>query len=116
MGASESTELHVSFNHADMLYYGGEQLAGTISFQNTHDKLTLDSIFLEFTGELGYTTRETRTTRDNNGHSSTEHYTEYHRLPFIKTRIPVVLPQQGQVSRRHSRPNDSSYVPIDILA
>ena len=98
MGASESTEIQVSFNRPNLFYYAGEQISGTISFQNTNDKLTLDGIFLEFIGELGYTTRETRCRRDNNGRSHTEHYTEYHRIPFITSRIPVVQPQHGQVN------------------
>jgi hypothetical protein len=98
MGASESTEIQVSFNRPNLFYYAGEQISGNIAFQNTHDKLTLDQIFLEFIGELGYTTRETRCRYDNNGRPRTEHYTEYHRIPFITNRISVVQPQYGQVN------------------
>jgi hypothetical protein len=97
MGASESAEIQVSFNRPNLFYFAGEKIAGNIVFQNTHEKLALDEIFLEFIGELGYTTRETRRRHDNNGHSHTEHYTEYHRIPFLTLRIPVVQPQYGQV-------------------
>ncbi|CAF1449936.1 unnamed protein product [Adineta ricciae] len=96
MGASESTSIHVSFNRSNLFYFAGEQITGNIAFQNTHDKLTLDEIFLEFVGEAGYTTRETRRHHDNNGRSHTEYYTEYHQIPFMIHRIPVVQPQQGQ--------------------
>ena len=95
MGASESAEIQVSFNRPNLFYHAGEQISGNIAFQNTHDKLTLDEIFLEFIGELGYTTRETRCRHDSNGRPQTEHYTEYHRIPFITIRIPVVRPQHG---------------------
>jgi hypothetical protein len=96
MGASESAEIRVSFNRPNLFYFSGEQISGNISFQNTHDKLTLDEIFLEFIGELGYTTQETRRRHDNDGRAHTEHYTEYHRIPFITIRFPVVQPQYGQ--------------------
>lgn len=96
MGASESAEIHVNFNRPNLFYYAGEQISGNISFQNTHDKLTLDEIFIELIGELGYTTRETRRRHDSNGHPHTEHYTEYHRIPFLTLRLPVVQPQYGQ--------------------
>ena len=98
MGASESTSIHVTFNRSNLFYFAGEQITGNIAFQNTHDKLTLDEIFLEFVGEAGYTTRETRRHNDSNGRSRTEHYTEYHQIPFMIYRIPVVQPQQGQVN------------------
>lgn len=97
MGASESTVIQVSFNRPNLFYHAGEQISGTISFQNTREKLTLDQIFLEFIGELGYTTRETRHRTDANGRSSTEHYTAYHQVPFMTMRIPILQPQYGQV-------------------
>lgn len=97
MGANESAELQVSFNHPNLFYIAGEQIVGNISFQSTHEKLTLDAIFLEFVGELGFTTRETKQHRDNNGRTRTEPFTEYHRVPFMTVCFPVVQPQQGQV-------------------
>ncbi len=97
MGANESAEIQVSFNHPNLFYFAGKQITGNISFQNTHEKLTLDEIFLKFIGELGYTTRETRHRQDSNGRGHTEHYTEYHRIPFINFRLSVVRPENGQV-------------------
>ncbi|CAF1178526.1 unnamed protein product [Adineta steineri] len=96
MGASESAEIRVSFDRSTLFYYSGENIIGNITFHNTHEKLALDEIFLEFIGELGYTTRETRRRHDSNGRSHTEHFTEYHRIPFTSHRIPVVRPQYGQ--------------------
>lgn len=97
MGANESTVIQVHFNRPNLFYYAGEQISGNISFQNTREKITLDQIFLEFIGELGYTTRETRHRTDANGRSSTEHYTAYHQVPFLNTRIAIVQPPYGQV-------------------
>ncbi|UJR16131.1 hypothetical protein I4U23_003042 [Adineta vaga] len=96
MGASESTSIDVSFNRPNLFYFAGEQITGNISFKNTRDKLTLDGIFLEFIGEAGYTTREARRRHDSSGRSNTEYYTEYHQIPFITHRIPVIEPQHGQ--------------------
>ncbi len=97
MGASGSSEIQVTFNRPSLFYFTGEQIAGNISFQNTQDKLTLDSIFLECVGELGYSTQETRHFKDRDGHARTEHYTKYHQIPFMNLRIPVAQPQYGQV-------------------
>jgi hypothetical protein len=98
MGASESAEIKVNFDRTDLFYYGGENISGTITFENLHDKLTIDQIFLEFTGELGYSSREARRKIDSNGRSRTEYYTEHHQTPFMTHRFPVVQPQYGQVS------------------
>jgi hypothetical protein len=97
MGASESAEIQVTFNHLNLFYYAGEQITGTISFHNTHEKLKLDEVFLEFIGELAYTTQEIKHCNDTDDRVRTEHYTEYHRIPFMSARIPVVQPQNGQV-------------------
>ncbi|UJR30428.1 hypothetical protein I4U23_017962 [Adineta vaga] len=96
MGASGSSEIQVTFDRPSLFFIAGEQIAGNISFQNTQDKLVLDSIFLECTGELGYTTRETRHFKDNQGRAQTEHYTKRHHIPFIQVRVPVAQPQYGQ--------------------
>jgi hypothetical protein len=100
MGASGSSEIQVSFNRPSLFYFAGEQIAGTISFQNNQDKLSLDCIFLECVGELGFTTQEVRHHHDNNGRARTEHYTKYHHIPFMNFRVPVAQPQYGQVKIR----------------
>jgi hypothetical protein len=97
MGAQESTAVQVNFNRSSLFYFAGEQITGNILFQNTHDRLALDEIFLEFIGELGYATQETRNDHDSFGNSRPEHYTEYHRIPFINFRLSVVRPENGQV-------------------
>jgi len=99
MGANGSSELQVNFSRPNLFYYAGEQVSGYISFQNTQDKLTLDGIFLEFVGEMGYTTQEVRHVTDSNGNRRTENHTENHSTPFITLRIPVAQPQYGQVKK-----------------
>jgi hypothetical protein len=98
MGASESTELKVNFNRANLFYFAGEQISGNIAFQSTHDKLALDAVFLECVGELGFTTQEQRYYTDKDGHRRIEHYTKHHQIPFMNIRIPVAQPQYGQVN------------------
>ncbi|CAF3337637.1 unnamed protein product [Rotaria socialis] len=96
MGANGSSEIQVSFNRPNLFYFAGEQIAGNISFQNTENKLELDAIFLECVGELGYSTQEVRHRRDANGNQQTEHYTKYHQVPFLKSRVSIVQPEYGQ--------------------
>lgn len=96
MGANESSSIQVEFGRANLFYFGGESITGTISFQNSQSKVTLDGIFLEFVGEIGFTSRETRHRRETNGHVKTEHYTQTHQIPFVTHRFPVVQPQYGQ--------------------
>ncbi|CAF1572645.1 unnamed protein product [Rotaria magnacalcarata] len=96
MGANESAEIQVNFNHPNSFYSAGEQITGNISFQSTHEKLTLDGLFLEFIGELGFTTRETKQQSDSNGRTRAEPFTEYHRIAFMTVCFPVVQPQYGQ--------------------
>lgn len=103
MGANESSSIQVEFSRPNLFYFGGESITGTISFQNSQSKVTLDGIFLEFVGEIGFTSRETRNRRENNGHIKTEHYTQTHQIPFVTHRFPVVQPQYGQVSRWKKR-------------
>lgn len=97
MGAGGSTTLQVDFDHPNLLYIAGEPIKGNVSFQNSQDKLTVDGIFLEFIGELGYTAEEIRQNLDNNGNPQKQNRTENHVVPFINIRIPVIEPQYGQV-------------------
>ena len=101
MGAGNSTELRITFNRPNLFYYAGEEVSGTVVFQNTQDKVTLDKVLVEFTGELGYTTQETRQVSDNNGDSRSETYTEHHTVTFVNMHILVAQPQYGQVSDLH---------------
>lgn len=97
MGANESSGIQVNFNHSNLFYFAGEQIAGNISFQNREEKLKLDSIFLECIGEIGYTTQEISHFKDKDGHPRTEQYIKYHQVPFLSVRVPIAQPQYGQV-------------------
>jgi hypothetical protein len=97
MGAHESTGIQVNFNHPNLSYFAGEQITGNIVFQNTHDRLILDEIFLEFIGELGCATQETHHYHNSLGNTHQEHYTKYRRLPFMNVRLSVVRPEIRQV-------------------
>ncbi len=98
MGANGSTALQVKFSRPSLMFFAGEQVSGNITFQNTQEKITLDGIFLEYVGEMGYTTQETRYIIDKNGHRRPENYVENHSTPFVTIRIPVAQPQYGQVN------------------
>jgi len=97
MGAHESTEAHVNFNRPSLVYFADEQITGNISYHNTHDKLILPEICLEFIGELGFATEEIHQHFDDDENIETEHYKKNHVIPFIHIRIPVVQPENGEV-------------------
>ena len=66
MSVGESTEIQINFNCPSLFYFTGEPITGYISFQNAQDKLTLNTIFLEFISEMGYVTQESRQYYDSN--------------------------------------------------
>ena len=110
MGAGNSTELRINFDRPNLFYYGGDQVSGTVIFQNTQDKVTVDTVMVEFTGELGYTTQETRQVTDGDNNTRSESYTENHTVTFIKIAIPVAKPQYGQVRILHLTFNDNRFI------
>jgi hypothetical protein len=87
----------VRFNRPSSLYYAGEQITGNISLYNSHKKLTLNQIHLEFIGEFGYTTKDSHRSHDGTGHSQIENHTVYHKIPFIHNRYLVFNTNDNQV-------------------
>jgi hypothetical protein len=90
MGASGSAIINVNFNRLNAFYYGGEILTGNISFQKIQNKLKIEEILLELIGELGYPTQQIRWRRDTKGRSHKEHYTDCHRVTFLKIPVSIV--------------------------
>ncbi|CAF4014743.1 unnamed protein product [Rotaria sp. Silwood1] len=103
MGAGESIAIQTKFNRSNDFYFVGEQISGNILFQNDHDRLKLDEIFVELVGELGYKTQESRSSTDSNGNSTTEHYTEYHHIPFLTLTVLLARPNNKQHKMSLSR-------------
>lgn len=97
MGAGNSTELRINFDRPNLFYFAGDQVSGNVVFQNTQEKVTIDQILVEFTGELGYTTQESREVTDKDNNTRSERFTENHTVTFIKIVIPIAQPQYGQV-------------------
>ncbi|CAF4433313.1 unnamed protein product, partial [Rotaria sp. Silwood2] len=96
MGSSESIAIQMNFNRSSCFYFAGEQISGNISFQNDRDRLKLEEIFVERVGELAYRTQDTRSSTDSNGNLTTEYYTDYHHIPLLTIRVPLVRPSDGQ--------------------
>ena len=97
MGANGSSRIEVNFNRPDLFYFGGDRVSGDVSFHNSQEKITVNAVLMEFIGEMGFTTEESRRTFNNDGTSQTKKYTEPHAIPFITIRFPVAQPQYGQV-------------------
>ena len=99
MGGQESTEaLQVKFNRSNLSYFAGEKITGSVLFRNSHGKLILEDIFLDFIGELGNSRSETQCFLDNLDNSQPDPRTEHHRIPFMNVRLPIVQPEAGKVS------------------
>ncbi|CAF1650343.1 unnamed protein product [Rotaria magnacalcarata] len=92
MGAHESALIQMNFNRSTESYFPGEHVSGEIVFQNKHDRLKVEEIFIEIVGELAYKTTESRSSTDLNGNSSTEYYNDYHHIPFFTNRLPLARP------------------------
>ena len=109
MGASESVTIQVNVSRSSQFYLPGERVSGNVSLQNDRDKLKSEKIFVELVGELGYSTSETRSSTDSKGNTTTEHYTDYHHLPFLTLRVPLAQldVKQVRVSRWYCRENVS---------
>jgi hypothetical protein len=97
MGANESSAIQVAFNRPNSFYFAGEQISGNISYQNTHERLVVDEVFLEFVGELGYASNDTRYHTENRDSSLPEPYTVYQRVQFVNVHLPLIQPPNEQV-------------------
>ena len=97
MGASESVTIQVNFNRPTQFYFAGEQVLGDVLLQNDRDGLKSEEISVELIGELGYSRQEMRSGTDSNGNATTEQYTEYHNVPFLNLRVPLIRSNDGQV-------------------
>ncbi|CAF4503600.1 unnamed protein product, partial [Rotaria magnacalcarata] len=87
MGAHESAMIQVNFNRLAEFYFPGEHVSGEIFFQNKHDRLKVEEIFIEIVDVLAYKTTESRSSTDSNGSSTTEYYNDYHHVPFFTNRV-----------------------------
>ena len=97
MGINKSTIVNINFDHPSLFYYAGEKVSGTILFHTNHKKLISNNVFLEFIGELGYTTNEMDYIGDGMGHSQIEHHTICHRVQFINHRYPIISSKNDEV-------------------
>jgi hypothetical protein len=106
MGLGRSITVNVNFDRPSSFYYAGEKITGTISLKNTHKKLTLKKAFLEFIGEFGYVTHDIHYYHDGTGYLQMDDCREYHRIPFINIRHPIVHPKANEVKKFEYRSNN----------
>jgi hypothetical protein len=67
MGNSSTIGIHL--DETNLFYFAGETITGTVELNVTEGKVEADEIYIELTGEIGYTT--TRTVYNNNNYSTT---------------------------------------------
>ena len=97
MGAQESIGVRVNFDRPNSVYFAGEQIRGNIVAQNILENVQFEEVYLEFIGELGYSTEETRQQVAESKTTQTERYIEHHVVQFVKIPISVVPPNNSEV-------------------
>lgn len=97
MGAQESIGIRVNFDRSNSFYFAGEKITGNIIAQNILENVQFEEMYLEFVGELGYSTEETRQRVAENKTTETERYTEHHVIQFVKIPISVAPPCNSKV-------------------
>jgi hypothetical protein len=81
MGNNKSSGISIILDRIDSFYFTGETVSGITRFNITEKHVKADEIYVELTGEIGYTT--TRTV-SNGRHTSTR--TEYHHISFYSAK------------------------------
>jgi hypothetical protein len=89
---NKNSAITINLDRADLFYFAGETLSGTVGLTVTEGNVEADDIYIQVKGETGYTTE--RTVRDNNGNMSTR--TDYHHIPFFSRQIILAKPKAGQ--------------------
>ncbi|CAF0795667.1 unnamed protein product [Adineta steineri] len=106
MGNNNSSTLTINLARTSLFYFTDEVVSGTVALNITEGKVEADEIYIQMTGEIGYTT-EKRVVRDKNGHiimtgtitNSTDritYETEYHHIPFYSAKAIFAQPEAGQ--------------------
>jgi hypothetical protein len=92
MGNNNSHAISINLDQTDSFYFGGDTVSGTTALNVSEGKVKANEVYIQLTGEIGYTT--TRTVTDSNGNSSTQ--TDYHHIPFFYSKSAFVQPQLGE--------------------
>jgi hypothetical protein len=91
MGNSNSSAITINLDRTNLFYFTGETVSGTAGINVLEGKVEADEIYIQLTGEIGYTT--TRTV-SNGRQTSTR--TEYHHVPFYSAKAVFARPEVGQ--------------------
>ncbi|CAF4206586.1 unnamed protein product [Adineta steineri] len=105
MGNSNSSTLTINFDRTNLFYFTDEVVSGTVALNITEGKIEADEIYLQMTGEIGYTTQK-QVVRQKNGQKTTgmssnstgriAYETEYHHVPFYSIKSIFAHPKAGQ--------------------
>ncbi|UJR17141.1 hypothetical protein I4U23_004037 [Adineta vaga] len=92
MGNGTSSSITIHIDRSNGFYFTDETISGTVELTINEGHIEAEEIFMQLTGEIGYTS--TRTVRDNKNHSSTQ--TDYHHVPFYSHKTIFSQPKPGQ--------------------
>ena len=56
MGNSNSSTITINLDRTNLFYFTGETVSGTVDLNITEEKVEADEIYIQLTGEIGYTT------------------------------------------------------------
>jgi hypothetical protein len=105
MGNSNSSTITINPDRSNLFYFAGEIVSGTAVLNVTEGHVETDEIYIQMTGEIGYTTQK-QVVRNSNGTITTGAFrnstdrvtteTEYHHIPFYSAKAIFAQPKPGQ--------------------
>jgi hypothetical protein len=92
MGNGNSSAITINLDRTNSFYFTGETVSGTAELNVSEGKVEADEVYIQLTGEIGYTTTET--VRDSDGNTSTR--TDSHQIPFYSAKAVFDQSKHGQ--------------------
>ncbi|CAF1313096.1 unnamed protein product [Rotaria sp. Silwood1] len=124
---NKSSAITINLDRSNLFYFTGETISGTVGLSVTEGKVEADEVYIELTGEIGYTT--TRTVHHHHGsganpsfghcHTHTPHHAightndyttteiDYHHVPFYTAKAVFSKLEPGQKAVVYTKGNYS---------
>jgi hypothetical protein len=91
MGNCNSSTITINLDRNNLFYFTNETVSGTVEF-DVKGTVETDEIYMQLTGDIGYTTD--RTIQDTNDNILTQ--TDYHNVPFYSCKAVFAQPKGEQ--------------------
>ncbi len=82
----------INLDRDNLFYFTGETISGTVTLHIAGDKVDADEVLIKLSGEIGYTTNHTNSSRTRRRGKRRG----YHHIPFYSPTITFARPELGQ--------------------